>query len=83
MDFEKKKLKKIFKTKRRNQESFLSRNLFRPIVVQKMNLHLSNEKPSLTNAEIKIFSKSLFVDAILNKILPTRFFGSLCIIVKK
>lgn len=58
-------------------------NLLRPIIVQSCNLHLNSEKPILTQAEISKLRWGIFLDSILNHILPTRFFGSISLILRK
>lgn len=57
--------------------------LFRPIVVQKKRLHLSADKPELSRDEQTLFSRVIRLDSILNRLLPQRCFGSLCLICRK
>lgn len=57
--------------------------LLRPIVVQRHSLHLSKKKPTLNESELQLFSNAIKLDAILNRILPKRCFGSMCIVCKK
>jgi ubiquinone/menaquinone biosynthesis C-methylase UbiE len=81
--FEEKKFKKILSQLNVSESRFYYWNLFRPIVVQKNGLHLSQEKQKLNEHEVSQFKNSISRDAELNKILPARFFGSMCIVVKK
>jgi hypothetical protein len=57
--------------------------LLRPIIVQRYGLHTSKDRPRLSSSEINLFRKAIKCDAILNKFLPKRCFGSLCIVFKK
>ncbi len=81
--FEKNKLVKLFNQLGCTDFYFYSWNLFRPIIIQKKNLHLTEKKTHLTENELNIFRKAFLIDAILNKFLPARFFGSICIVIKK
>jgi SAM-dependent methyltransferase len=81
--FEKNKLKKVLKNLGITDYSFYSWNLFRPIIVQKNSMHLTEKKSFLTDRETKKLHKTVIIDSILSKILPARFFGSLCIVIKK
>jgi ubiquinone/menaquinone biosynthesis C-methylase UbiE len=81
--FEESKLKVILSKLSATKSMFYYWNLFRPIVVQKNNLHLSQKKQVLNDKEVRQFRNSIHKDAFLNKILPARFFGSLCIVIKK
>ena len=54
--------------------------LIRPIIVQQGNLHLSKSKPVLTANEVKKMEYAIKADAFLNKFLPQRSFGSICLI---
>lgn len=81
--FKEKKLKKLFLKLKVANSKFYYWNLFRPIVVQKKYLHLSINKQSLNAFEQKQFKNSILKDSLLNKFLPSRFFGSMCIVVEK
>jgi ubiquinone/menaquinone biosynthesis C-methylase UbiE len=61
---------------------FYSWGLLRPIVVQRKGLHLSADKPQLTAPEIQTFRKAVKIDAVLNRFLPHRCFGSICVVCK-
>ena len=76
-------IKKIFKKVGYNNSKYYYWGLFRPIIVQKFMLHISKDKPSLTNREVKLLKFAIFLDSIFNKILPSRFFGSMCIVAQK
>ncbi|WP_443643422.1 class I SAM-dependent methyltransferase [Candidatus Levibacter sp. Uisw_134_01] len=54
--------------------------LIRPIIVQQGNLNLSKSKPILTANEVKKMEHAIKADAFLNKFLPQRSFGSICLI---
>jgi len=58
-------------------------HLLRPIVVQRNSLHLSAEKPRLSEQEERTLGKAIRMDARLNRFLSTRFFGSICIVCHK
>jgi ubiquinone/menaquinone biosynthesis C-methylase UbiE len=81
--FEEKKLKKLFSKLNVLNSKFYYWNLFRPIVVHKKYLHLSKNKQSLNTIEEKKFKNSILKDSLLNKFLPSRFFGSMCIVLEK
>lgn len=57
--------------------------LVRPIVVQRRGLHLSQDKPALSADEERRFRQAVQLDARLNRYLPQRCFGSLCLVCKK
>ena len=57
--------------------------LFRPIIVHRNSLHLSSEKQKLDETELKMFRKAIRLDSIFNRILPSRCFGSMCVVCKK
>jgi len=57
--------------------------LLRPIVVQRFGLHTSADKPQLSDQETRTFIKAVKIDAMLNRFLPHRCFGSICIVRKK
>jgi len=58
-------------------------HLLRTIVTQKRGLHLSANKPRLSDKEIVALRKAIDMDAFLNRILPRRFFGSICVVCRK
>ena len=58
-------------------------HLIRALIVQRKNLHQSESKPKLSPQEIRKLSWSVRMDARLNRILPARFFGSICIVCRK
>jgi ubiquinone/menaquinone biosynthesis C-methylase UbiE len=57
--------------------------LARPVVVQRLGLHLSDIKPFLTDKEVRSFRRSIKTDALLNYVLPMRCFGSICLICRR
>jgi len=61
----------------------ISWGLFRPIVVQITNLHLNSDIPRLRSDQTKLLRRSVYLDSIANKILPSRFFGSFCLACRK
>lgn len=56
--------------------------LLRPIVVQRHNMHLSERKPALSEGEEGRLRRAIRLDARLNRYLPQRCFGSLCLVCK-
>lgn len=56
--------------------------LFRPLVVQQNSLHLSDSKKSLSDVEISRFELAVRLDALLNRVLPQRCFGSICLMCR-
>lgn len=58
-------------------------NIVRPIIFSIKKMHLSNEKRILTKKELYFFKKSLVIDKFLNKKLPTKMFGGICLCAKK
>ncbi|NQV69331.1 MAG: class I SAM-dependent methyltransferase [Pseudohongiella sp.] len=57
--------------------------LFRPTVVQRNGLHLSKEKPALSVEEERKFTRAVNLDALLNRFLPQRCFGSLTLVCRR
>lgn len=57
--------------------------LFHNIVIQRKGLHLSIDKPSLNDSEIALFRRAIKMDAIINRYLPSRCFGSICAVFIK
>lgn len=55
----------------------------RPILFAKKKLHLTPQKKELSNPELSLFKLSLKIDSYLNKILPSRMCGAVCISMKK
>ena len=58
-------------------------HLLRSTVVQRNNLHLSAANPRHTELEVRSLSKAIQMDAILSRFLPTRCFGSVCLVCYK
>lgn len=58
-------------------------HLLRTIVTQKKGLHLSAIKPRLSDEEVLVLQKAIDRDALLNGILPQRFFSSICLVCRK
>lgn len=58
-------------------------HLLRTIVTQKKGLHLSANKPRLSDDEVLVLRKAIDQDALLNRILPERFFGSISLVCRK
>lgn len=54
--------------------------LLRPLITQRYGLHLSYRKPQLSVKEERLFYQAIFVDGVLNRMLPSRFFGSICVV---
>ena len=57
--------------------------LFRPMAVSRHSLHTSVNKPTLNEYEQQLLMNSIETDAILNRFLPARCFGSMCVVCKK
>jgi ubiquinone/menaquinone biosynthesis C-methylase UbiE len=57
-------------------------HLLRPYVVQKMGLHLSAQKSELLVNEERVLRRAIKADSLLNRVLPVRFFGSVCLVCK-
>ena len=58
-------------------------NLFFEIVINKLNLHITLKKRNFNKSEKFIRRLAFKIDSFLNKFLPSRFFGSLVIILYK
>lgn len=57
--------------------------LVRPIVVQRRCLHLSERKPALSVDEVRRLRRAIRADALLNRVLPQRCFGSICLCCRR
>ena len=57
--------------------------LLRAIVVQQRGLHLSETKPALSVDEVRRFRRAIRADALLNRVLPQRCCGSICILCRR
>ena len=57
--------------------------LLRAIVTQRHGLHLSDSKPSLSVDEERRLQRAIRADAFLNRLLPQRCFGSICLICRR
>lgn len=81
--FEPKPLKKVAKEAGFKWVEIYPWHFLRPIVVQKMGLHLSlNEKPELLTSEERMLGRAIKADSLLNRVLPARFFGSVCLVCR-
>lgn len=58
-------------------------HLFRSLNSAKFKIHLSENKKNLSLIEKKILQISIYMDSLLNKILPNNFFGSVSIVCTK
>ena len=81
--FEKKKLKQLALNSGFSKVRVYSWNLARQIFTAKYSLHLNNKKPKLLDNEINGLRRAIYLDSILNRFLPFRFFGSLMIVCDK
>lgn len=63
--------------------SFHPWHLLRPIIVQANRLHLSASKPALSTGESRLLRSAVVVDSFLNRILPSRCFGSFTLVCQK
>jgi len=57
--------------------------LVRAIFVQQLGLHLSETKPALSADEVRRFRRAIRADALLNRVLPQRCFGSICLVCRR
>lgn len=80
--FEANKIKQAVRQAGFTEVTTIPWGLLRPIVVQRHGLHLSQEKPQLSPAEEQLLHRAVNRDARLNRILPQRCFGSLCLICR-
>lgn len=54
--------------------------LSRPVVVQRLGLHLNNDKPSLSEREEATLRSAVVLDSVLSRWLPKRCFGSISLV---
>lgn len=57
--------------------------LARAIVVQQRGLHLSATKPALSADEVRRLRRAIKADAQINRVLPQRCFGSICLLCRR
>lgn len=57
--------------------------LIRAITVQHYGLHLSEANPALSACEVRRLRRAIRVDALLNRVLPQRCFGSICLFCRR
>lgn len=81
--FEKHKLKYVALRSGFKSFEMIPWSLFRPIAVHQNSLHLSADKPRLSETEVKKLTNAIKLDSLLNRILPSRCFGSMCVVCKK
>lgn len=81
--FEEKKLRALATQAQFASMDAYAWGLVRPIIVQSYDLHLSANKLFLSDDEINLFTKAVKIDSFLNKFLPKRCFGSLCLAFRK
>jgi len=81
--FDEATLKKVVKKAGFSKARVIPWNLFRPIVTQMLDLHLGPSKPRLSPSEQLVLRGAIAFDSFLNRILPSRFFGSVCLICQK
>jgi len=55
-------------------------HLVRPMMVQKFSLHLTPQKTMLSEKDLSKLRLAIEADGFLNRFLPARFFGSICLI---
>jgi ubiquinone/menaquinone biosynthesis C-methylase UbiE len=77
--FEPPRLKRVAERAGFRSVSIYPWHLVRTVSAEKRRLHLSAQKPRLSNEEMEALRKSIRLDGWLNRILPQRFFGSICI----
>jgi ubiquinone/menaquinone biosynthesis C-methylase UbiE len=81
--FEAKKIKQVAKQAGFVDAETTPWSLLRAIVTQRYGLHLSDDKPSFSESEDLLFSRAIRADAILNRFLPQRCFGSICLLCRR
>lgn len=81
--FEPEKLKRVAERAGFTSVDIFPWHLLRTIVAQKKGLHLSANKPRLSDDEVLVLRKAIDKDAFLNRILPQRFFGSISLVCRK
>ena len=81
--FEPKILKLVALMSGFKQVNCYSWGLLRPIVVFRYRLYASAAKPNLSAKENRIFRIAVRIDSYLNRLLPQRCFGSICLVLRK
>jgi ubiquinone/menaquinone biosynthesis C-methylase UbiE len=81
--FEEKKIKKVALRTGFDRVYTYAWNLYRPIVVSEYKLHLSAQKKQLSSQEVLRLEKAIRMDELISRMLPSRMFGSLCIVCYK
>lgn len=81
--FEAAKLKRVALESGFSGAEVIPWHFVRPIVVQKRGMHLSADKPKLSLEEQMMLERAIRWDSWLNRILPSRFFGSICLVCRK
>jgi ubiquinone/menaquinone biosynthesis C-methylase UbiE len=81
--FEAEKIKQVARQAGFTKVGALPWGLLRAIVTQRHGLHLSDSKPSLSPDEERRFLRAIRTDALLNRFLPQRCFGSICLICRR
>ena len=80
--FEADKIKRVARRAGFTDATTFPWGLIRPIVVQRNALHLCKEKPALSADEERRLRRAIRLDASLNRLLPQRCFGSICLLCK-
>lgn len=80
--FEADKIKRVARSAGFTNVATFPWGLVRPIVVQRNALHLCKEKPELSADEERRLRRAIRLDATLNRLLPQRCFGSICLLCK-
>lgn len=81
--FESKSLEKVALNAGFSNVQLVPWHFFRPILVQQQSLHLGSTKTELSPNEIETLDKAVRIDSKLNRFLPSRFFGSICLVCHK
>lgn len=81
--FNKKKLSKLVLASGFSKVRIYKWNLLRQLYVAKNTLHLNKNKNLLSDIEVKGLKRAIYYDSILNRFLPSRFFGSFMIVCEK
>jgi len=81
--FEAEKIKKVALQAGYTKATTIPWGLVRAITVQLYGMHLSENKPALSDDEARRLKWAISIDSILNRILPQRCFGSICLVCQR
>lgn len=81
--FKEKELKDLFNNIGFFNIKIVNWHCFRPKLVAIFGLHLGKKKIKLNSIERFLFKMAIYIDFILNKFLPSKFFGSVALLAQK